>query len=82
MARAALNDSSLISKECRRCYVYSKTDDLIPWKDVEGHADDAEERGWIVEKERFEGSEHVAHMRLDPQRYWKIVARYLDLALG
>ena len=43
------------------------------WRDVENHADDAEAKGWAVMREEFEGSQHVAHVRVDEGQYWEIV---------
>ncbi|RAL02402.1 TMEM53 family protein, partial [Aspergillus ibericus CBS 121593] len=62
----------------RRCYVYSKEDGLVDWRDVEEHAREAEglkgELGLeVVRRERFVGSKHVAHMRGDEERYWRVV---------
>lgn len=59
--------------EARRTYVYSEADRLVSWRDVERHADEAEKKGFAVRRERFDGSEHVAHMRSDPDRYWRAV---------
>ncbi|GAA5977917.1 hypothetical protein JCM5350_006266 [Sporobolomyces pararoseus] len=57
-----------------RLYLYSKIDELIPYKDVEAHARQAEEElGIKVKKEKFEKTSHVGHMRGDPERYWKSV---------
>lgn len=83
LARTGINDSRIINAvdgqahAKKRCYIYSDTDELISWQDVEEHAADAEAKGWVVEKEKF-GSPHVGHMREDPERYWGIVKRYLE----
>jgi hypothetical protein len=70
---AALNDEGARKREVRRTYVYSDADRLVDWRDVEGHAGDAEQKGFGVRRERFEGSEHVAHARRDAGRYWGVV---------
>ncbi|EAS30773.1 uncharacterized protein CIMG_06252 [Coccidioides immitis RS] len=80
--REGLNDSKLIDGGAERCYVYSKEDELIHWRDVEEHAEDARAKGWNVSREMFEKSPHVSHMRTDPQRYWRIVGRLLKIAMG
>ncbi|WEW56388.1 hypothetical protein PRK78_001831 [Emydomyces testavorans] len=80
--REELNDPGLISVGAERCYVYSKEDDLISWEHVEEHAGQARMKGWKVSREMFAGSPHVGHMRTDPQRYWKIVARLLKVTMG
>ncbi|GAA5904719.1 uncharacterized protein JCM6883_003884 [Sporobolomyces salmoneus] len=57
-----------------RLYLYSKLDELIPYKDVEAHADEAETKlGVKVRKERFEKTSHVGHVRGDPERYWSAI---------
>ncbi|KAK5653454.1 hypothetical protein OQA88_8940 [Cercophora sp. LCS_1] len=56
--------------EVRRTYVYGPGDVLVRWRDVEAHAVGAKERGYVVRAERFEGTEHVAHVRGDGERYW------------
>ena len=68
-----LNKPELLSLMAVRWYIYSHRDVMVSWKDVEEHADEAATKGYVVRKEAFEGSEHVAHLRLDPQRYWRIV---------
>ncbi|KAI9372141.1 hypothetical protein BJX61DRAFT_459321 [Aspergillus egyptiacus] len=82
VARQVINDKRIMRGPgkalCpRRCYIYSDTDELVDYRDVEKHAADAESKGFLVRREKFLGSEHVAHMRADPRRYWTTVKRYL-----
>jgi hypothetical protein len=72
-AAAALNDGASRASEVRRAYVYGEADKLVHWRDVEGHAADAEGKGFRVRRERFEGGQHVAHVRVDAGRYWRVV---------
>jgi hypothetical protein len=67
------HNDKLNTAELRRVYCYGDKDPVVPFIDVEKHATAAEERGFAVRKEFFKGSSHVAHMRSDPDRYWKIV---------
>ncbi|MCJ1420213.1 hypothetical protein MMC32_006570 [Xylographa parallela] len=69
-----INNPDLISVQAIREYIYSKADRLVFWKDVEDHADEAEAKGYQVKKERFEDTGHVAHMRLEYERYWSEIA--------
>ena len=69
-----LNDPDLIDVQAARGYIYSKADKLVFWKDVENHADEAEAKGYRVVKERYENTEHVAHMRSEQKRYWSVIA--------
>ncbi|KAI9931500.1 hypothetical protein ASPWEDRAFT_25626 [Aspergillus wentii DTO 134E9] len=83
LARRAINDKRLINGHgskgsFQRCYIYSDIDELVDWKDVEDHALEAESKGWVVHREKFQGSPHVSHMRSDPARYWDIVRTYLQ----
>ncbi|KAL4884387.1 hypothetical protein BJY04DRAFT_182379 [Aspergillus karnatakaensis] len=82
IAREVINDGRLMRASSkttppRRCYIYSDADELVDWKDVEIHASDAESKGFIVRREKFLGSQHVAHMRAEPERYWSTVKLYL-----
>jgi len=74
-----LNSPDLVELKAVRCYIYSKRDVMVWWKDVEDHADEAEAKGCTVKKEIFLG-EHVAHMRSEGQRYWKIVESVWSMA--
>ena len=40
-----LNDEVLVAKDAGRVYLYSREDELVKWKNVEGHAKKARERG-------------------------------------
>jgi hypothetical protein len=60
--------------EAGRSYVYSETDEFVADHDVEEHADHAEINGYkIVRRDKFQNSDHVAHARSDPDRYWSLV---------
>jgi hypothetical protein len=75
-----LNNPLLFDKRASRCYIYSHQDRMVWWKDVEDHANHAEAKGYVVTKEEFDGSEHVAHMRLQSDRYWKITEKVWEMA--
>ena len=62
----------------RRVYIYSSTDALTDYRDVETHAAEAETKGFSVALEKFKGSAHVAHQRKDESRYWDIVKRTIE----
>lgn len=62
--------------EVRRTYIYSREDRMVDFHDVEEHAAEARRKGVVageVRVERFEGTAHVAHVRGDEDRYWKVV---------
>ena len=68
--RRLLNDPQFSPLDARRCYVYSKSDKLVRWEDIEEHTDEAERRGYDVTREKFDASEHVSHMKMDRVKYW------------
>ncbi|KAI0456034.1 hypothetical protein F5B21DRAFT_169361 [Xylaria acuta] len=67
-----LNDRDLV-KQSNRTYIYGKADTMVDWHHIEKHAKKAVSKGFEVRKEAFENSPHVAHMRMDSERYWRIV---------
>lgn len=72
--RLDLNDQAVIQKEKKRCYIYSETDPMVEWRDVEAHARDAARKGFVVQYEKYDGSGHCAHLRVGGgSRYWTIV---------
>ncbi|KAJ4149896.1 hypothetical protein LMH87_010670 [Akanthomyces muscarius] len=72
-SRVASNQEAFATKDARRLYMYSKDDDLIGYKDIEGHASDSEKLGYAVDTKEFTGSGHVGHMRLHPEDYWAAI---------
>lgn len=67
------HNDPLTVDEARRTYIYGDADEI--WKShlIETHAAQAKERGFAPRLELFKGSGHVAHMKMDPDRYWRIV---------
>ncbi|KAL2117357.1 hypothetical protein VTJ04DRAFT_9525 [Mycothermus thermophilus] len=77
--RAGLNDASARATEVRRTYLYGVRDALVDWRDVEAHAEEAERVGFAcVRRERLEEGEHVALVRTDAERYWRVVKETWD----
>lgn len=72
-ARRVLNDPQTTRLEAKRCYIYSKMDQAVYWKDVEDHTHDAESQGSQVIRVPFSGSGHVAHLRMDSDKYWSAI---------
>ena len=73
-----VNDKEFVGEEVPRCYVYSKTDRTIDWRDLVEHVKKAEEKGLGVQVEEFQGSGHVEHMRVDELRYWRLVKTFWE----
>ncbi|RFU79873.1 hypothetical protein TARUN_2362 [Trichoderma arundinaceum] len=76
----ALRRASLLRRETQRTYLYGTADAVISWRHVENHARRAEEAGFKVRRERFEGGEHVSLVRKESQRYWQAVKETWDEA--
>ena len=76
--RMTLNKYLLLlwfSKHIPRLYLYSQVDEMVPWMEVEAHAEGARKAWLDVRMERFRGSAHVAHARTDLERYWGMVKK-------
>ncbi|KAF4470642.1 Transmembrane 53 [Fusarium albosuccineum] len=69
----AINTTDRISRETRRAYLYGDADQSVGWEDVEAHGRQAKERGALVRMEKFIGGAHVAQVRVDGERYWRVV---------
>lgn len=69
----AVNNESLATRSAQRLYMYSKEDAIVWWENVESHAAEATTRGYEVECMVFEGSPHVGHMKMWPDKYWETI---------
>lgn len=70
----AHNDRAGNGAEVCRAYIYSEEDALVDPREIEEHAASAVRNGFVVAAvEKFKGSAHVAHVRLDEARYWAVV---------
>ncbi|KAL9078338.1 MAG: hypothetical protein Q9157_002730 [Trypethelium eluteriae] len=78
--RNGLLDRMTLAGQRQLCYIYSKTDDVIGAEDVEEHANEAEQKGFRIDRVIFEKSAHVAHLVVDPERYWRTVKKTWEQA--
>ncbi|OKL60945.1 hypothetical protein UA08_03246 [Talaromyces atroroseus] len=79
----ALNTPQNVPLKSVRLYIYSTSDALIRYQAVEAHAESARAKGFTnVLQERFDGSAHVSHLRVDPERYWNAVWKAWNVAQG
>jgi len=62
-------------------FIYSDTDDLIPWNQVEEIADIAASHDNYVVKKKFLGSEHVMHYRKYPKEYVELITDFIRRAM-
>ncbi|KAF2675149.1 hypothetical protein BT63DRAFT_420371 [Microthyrium microscopicum] len=79
--RRRLNDQQYWNLETSRCYLYSKSDELIHWEDIKSHAEDANERGIPVWSVCFDTSLHCRHEQEDRPAYWEAVMRTWERGL-
>ncbi|KAI0007277.1 DUF829-domain-containing protein [Xylariaceae sp. FL0662B] len=75
-------DNATASTRAPRIYMYSKEDDLIWWEDLEAQAAIAKSKGYTTELVRFEGSPHVGHMRMHPDRYWGAIEKWWKVSMA
>jgi hypothetical protein len=68
--RERLNDPVFFPRGAARVYLCSEGDGLVLMRDVEAHAEGAEEAGFEAQVVRFGESGHVGHVREDGGRYW------------
>ncbi|OOF93411.1 hypothetical protein ASPCADRAFT_173156 [Aspergillus carbonarius ITEM 5010] len=73
--RADLNDPNIFGPKACRLYLYSLTDDMIPWEDVEGHMNAATEKGYPVTGVSFKDSRHCGLVMGNEMRYWNVIQR-------
>jgi hypothetical protein len=73
MTRERLLDSSVWDPNALRCYIYSISDALIDYRDIETHAEDSENCRIPVTLQKFETSGHVMHAKLHKIAYWDAV---------
>jgi hypothetical protein len=73
MTRNRLLDPSVWDFNAPRCYIYSASDDLIEYRDIEDHAKASEHCHIPVKRQRFETSGHVMHAKSHEDAYWNAV---------
>lgn len=75
-ARRELNDEKVFGKKVPRLYIYSAEDEMIFWKDVQDHAEEARKKGFEgVYALPFQEGRHCAHVLKDEARYWGAVEK-------
>lgn len=78
-SRRLLNDPEMFGLGAPRLYIFSKRDELVPWGDVESHAEDAGRRGYLGGgRVCFEDSAHCAHAMVHREQYWGAVEALLE----
>lgn len=78
VTNAAFHNNPKENQETNRTYIYSPSDEMVDWRHIEEHTRQAEVKGFTVKREVFPDSPHVAHVRADGRRYWKIVRETWD----
>jgi Eukaryotic protein of unknown function (DUF829) len=75
VSKSGYRGKEWLRKGAVRSYIYSNADSLCPAADIVRHAMEAARLGLRVKNEVWVGSGHVAHMKLDPERYWNVVKK-------
>ncbi|KAJ0130050.1 ATP-dependent DNA helicase [Fusarium oxysporum f. sp. albedinis] len=75
ISKRIMLDEKFKSKKALNVYIYSMEDKLVSWMDIEKGIAEAKGVGYRVECAVFEGSEHVSHMKVHPELYWKTIER-------
>jgi hypothetical protein len=78
MAYEGLNEKALFPDSAARLYLYSLADELIHWKHIERHADEARNVCHEVWRVRYTRTPHVYHMFQDRRKYWDAVMGLWD----
>lgn len=83
LARERSNHPDYHYNGARRLYLYSQSDDLINYADIEGHIAETRDQGIAeVDVRLFEGTNHVGHMRKFPEEYWGAIKASWLRAIG
>jgi len=83
--RSGLNEPQFLpwlSKKTPRAYLFSQEDKIVNFKDITAHAELAKEQEFNVTIEEFSGSDHVAHAKIEPDRYWSVVQRMWETSVA
>ena len=67
-----------VSKDVKRFYVHSKSDEMVWWKAVVSNAEEAERLGYQVQRQVWEKGGHCALVKEDSQAYWQVVRGFWD----
>lgn len=74
-ARKQLNSKDLFDVDAPRVYIYSTADDMVDWRFVEEHGEEAKKLGYTIDREKYIETGHAGHMLVDEKRYWTTIQR-------
>ncbi|TQS35092.1 hypothetical protein Golomagni_04498 [Golovinomyces magnicellulatus] len=80
--RTDLKDPEIFDRKAMRLYIYSKSDQIVDWKDVEEHAAESKDAGYQVSCEEFSTSGHAGHLMVDGTRYWDAIKRLWERSVA
>ncbi|KAG9307837.1 hypothetical protein G9A89_023402 [Geosiphon pyriformis] len=63
---------------CPRLFVFSKTDDLVPYQEVEKYVKRSLNEGYVTKRVSFEKSDHVRHWATHTQQYEEEISEFLS----
>jgi hypothetical protein len=61
-----------------RCYLYSRSDPLVAWKDVRSHIQASVDQGVPATEVIFDETDHCMHAREEPLLYWGAIQQTWD----
>ncbi|KAF6831221.1 paxu protein [Colletotrichum plurivorum] len=70
----AMTDERYVPRSVRKLYYYGPDDRIIHFSEIEENIANVAKAGYKLETVVFEGSGHVGHMRLHPDKYWGGIA--------
>ncbi|KAK0124164.1 hypothetical protein ONS95_009146 [Cadophora gregata] len=74
--RHQLNDSTLLGPEVRRLYLYSATDRMVNFEDVQSHQKMARALQYPVGSVLFQNAQHCALVMEDDAKYWAAIEKF------
>lgn len=77
-----MNDLTESPLQCPQLILYSKTDRLAPYQDIESYAEARRSRGINIATKCWDRSEHVSHYREHASEYLVAVNTFVDKCLG
>ncbi|TDZ15191.1 hypothetical protein Cob_v011927 [Colletotrichum orbiculare MAFF 240422] len=65
-----VRDENFVAIHTRHLFLYGRDDRIIAAHEIEANIAASRAKGYVDDVVRFEGSDHVAHMRMFPEKYW------------
>ncbi|XP_041475840.1 transmembrane protein 53-A-like [Lytechinus variegatus] len=66
---------------CPQLFLYSKKDQIVPYKDIQGVIAERRRQGFDVQEVVWDDTDHVAHLRKHPQEYASACLKFVNYCL-